>query len=286
MLADKVRKLGGRVVEGITWREDITHVVTNKFGEYKETVLGALAAGKWVVTKRYIDRSFVAGSWKEESGFIADELVGASRERREREGGIFKGAKVLFLLENLLRKDVYTRLVRAGGGEVVDIQGLKKLIETQPGPEDLNLVVGDCHLLSRKDVRHKLFKEWIRQCQDCDSLIPHVYYQYIFESITSANRHDPSKWSIFLASTVKRARDDGNMKGKVDMDLEGLLKRSADREEDERVEKKKPRKDDATELVSVTLPANVQTVTLDDSDDDLEVRVQIPKLTQFNVVPC
>ena len=33
MLADKVRKLGGRVVEGITWREDITHVVTNKFGE-------------------------------------------------------------------------------------------------------------------------------------------------------------------------------------------------------------------------------------------------------------
>ena len=49
------------------------------------------------------------------------------------------------------------------------------------------------------------------------------------------------------------------------------ITRVSNREEDERVEKKKPRKDDATELVTVTLPANVQTVTLDDSDDDLEV---------------
>ena len=281
MLADKVRKLGGRVVEGITWREDITHVVTNKFDDYKETVLGALAAGKWVVTKRYIDRSSVAGAWKEESPFKAHEMVQVSREKREAEGGIFKGLKVLFLLENQLRKEVYARLVKAGGGEVVDIWGLKKLIETQPGPEELNLVVGDCHLLSRKDVRHELFKQWIQLCQDCDSLIPHVYYQYIFETITSASREEPGKWSIFLPSTVKRAKDDGNMRGRVDMDLEGLLKRSVDREEEEKeegVEKKRLKKDsmqekkeDATQHVSVTLPANVQTVTLEDSDDDLEV---------------
>lgn len=273
MLAEKVRKLGGRVVDGITWREDITHVVTNKFDDYKETVLGALAAGKWVVTKRYIDRSHVAGAWKEESPFKAHEIVVESREKREAEGGIFKGLKVLFLLENQLRKEVYTRLVKAGGGEVVDIWGLKKLIDTQPGPEELNLVVGDCHLLSRKDVRHELFKQWIKLCQECDSLIPHVYYQYIFETITSASRQEADKWSIFLPSTVKRAKEDGNMRGRVDMDLEGLLKRSAEGEdeEEEGVDKKRARKEDATQCVSVTLPANVQTVTLEDSDDDLEV---------------
>ena len=154
----------------------------------------------------------------------------------------------------------------------MDIWGLKKLIETQPGPEELNMVVGDCHLLSRKDVRHELFKQWIKLCQECDSLVPHVYYQYIFETITSASRQDPGQWSIFLPSTVKRAKEDGNMRGKVDIDIEGLLKRSAEREEEEEgVEIKRAKKEDATQCVSVTLPANVQTVTLEDSDDDLEV---------------
>ena len=46
-------------------------------------------------------------------------------------------------------------------------------------------------------------------------------------------------------------------------------------EKDEKKRAKKDsmeeKKEDATQHVSVTLPANVQTVTLEDSDDDLEV---------------
>ena len=65
------------------------------------------------------------------------------------------------------------------------------------------------------------------------------------------------------------------MKGRVDIDLDGLLKRSAEEEgeeEEEGVERKRAKKEEATQFTSVTLPANVQTVTLDDSDDDdLEV---------------
>lgn len=282
MLAEKVRKLGGVVVEGIYWRETITHVVTNKFDDYKETVLGALAAGRWVVTKRYIDRSFVAGAWKDEKAFIAHEDVGKRVKARQDGEQLFKGLKVLFLLEDQLKAEVYTRLVKAGGGEVVDIWGLKKLIETQPGPEELNLVVGDCDLLSKNDVRHELFKQWIQLCQECDSLVPHVYYMYLFQSITSPIKQDPSTWSIFLPSTVQKAREEGHMKGRVNFDLEGLKKRTASGGEEDRSAKKRAKKDNgdatqivfnssATKIVSVTLPANVQTVTLEDSDDDLEV---------------
>ena len=282
MLAEKVRKLGGVVVEGIYWRETITHVVTNKFDDYKETVLGALAAGRWVVTKRYIDRSFVAGAWKDEKAFIAHEDVGKRVKARQDGEQLFKGLKVLFLLEDQLKAEVYTRLVKAGGGEVVDIWGLKKLIETQPGPEELNLVVGDCDLLSKNDVRHELFKQWIQLCQECDSLVPHVYYMYLFQSIISPIKQDPSTWSIFLPSTVQKAREEGHMKGRVNFDLEGLKKRTASGGEEDRSAKKRAKKDNgdatkiifnssATKIVSVTLPANVQTVTLEDSDDDLEV---------------
>ena len=282
MLAEKVRKLGGVVVEGIHWRETITHVVTNKFDDYKETVLGALAAGRWVVTKRYIDRSFVAGAWKDERAFIAHEDVGKRVKERQAGEQLFRGLKVLFLLEDQLKAEVYTRLVKAGGGEVVDIWGLKKLIETQPGPEELNLVVGDCDLLSKNDVRHELFKQWIQLCQECDSLVPHVYYMYLFESITSPTKQDPSTWSIFLPSTVQKAREEGHMKGRVNFDLEGLKKRTASGGEEDGSAKKRAKKDNgdvtnitfnssATKIVSVTLPANVQTVTLEDSDDDLEV---------------
>ena len=282
MLAEKVRKLGGVVVEGIHWRETITHVVTNKFDDYKETVLGALAAGRWVVTKRYIDRSFVAGAWKDERAFIAHEDVGKRVKERQAGEQLFRGLKVLFLLEDQLKAEVYTRLVKAGGGEVVDIWGLKRLIETQPGPEELNLVVGDCDLLSKNDVRHELFKQWIQLCQECDSLVPHVYYMYLFESITSPTKQDPSTWSIFLPSTVQKAREEGHMKGRVNFDLEGLKKRTASGGEEDGSAKKRAKKDNgdvtkitfnssATKIVSVTLPANVQTVTLEDSDDDLEV---------------
>ena len=282
MLAEKVRKLGGVVVEGIHWRETITHVVTNKFDDYKETVLGALAAGRWVVTKRYIDRSFVAGAWKDERAFIAHEDVGKRVKERQAGEQLFRGLKVLFLLEDQLKAEVYTRLVKAGGGEVVDIWGLKKLIETQPGPEELNLVVGDCDLLSKNDVRHELFKQWIQLCQECDSLVPHVYYMYLFESITSPTKQDPSTWSIFLPSTVQKAREEGHMKGRVNFDLERLKKRNASGGEEDGSAKKRAKKDNgdvtkitfnssATKIVSVTLPANVQTVTLEDSDDDLEV---------------
>ena len=282
MLAEKVRKLGGVVVEGIYWRETITHVVTNKFDDYKETVLGALAAGRWVVTKRYIDRSFVAGAWKDEKAFIAHEDVGKRVKARQDGEQLFKGLKVLFLLEDQLKAEVYTRLVKAGGGEVVDIWGLKKLIETQPSPEELNLVVGDCDLLSKNDVRHELFKQWIQLCQECDSLVPHVYYMYLFQSITSPIKQDPSTWSIFLPSIVQKAREEGHMKGRVNFDLEGLKKRTASGGEEDRSAKKRAKKDNgdatqivfnssATKIVSVTLPANVQTVTLEDSDDDLEV---------------
>ena len=45
-LTAKVVALGGQVVEGVIWRESITHVVANNFMEFKETVLGALVAGR------------------------------------------------------------------------------------------------------------------------------------------------------------------------------------------------------------------------------------------------
>merc|ERR1719153_2240731 len=61
-----IKELGGSYVEEDKWTDDITHVVY--FAKYEksgltEKVMAAIAAGRWVVTKRYLEKSFKQGSW-------------------------------------------------------------------------------------------------------------------------------------------------------------------------------------------------------------------------------
>ena len=61
-LEEKVRMLGGEVETGV-WSERITHVLANKFQNYQEKVMLGLVTGRWVVTRRFLDRSLARGSW-------------------------------------------------------------------------------------------------------------------------------------------------------------------------------------------------------------------------------
>ena len=112
-----------------------------------------------------MDRSSVDGGWKDEAPFVAHEsLVAASRARLAAGGGLFQGARVALLLE-ARRRVVYSRLVRAGGGEVLEGWGLAALLENQPGPEELTLVVLDMELLCASHPQHHRFLEWIELCR-------------------------------------------------------------------------------------------------------------------------
>ena len=169
-----------------------------------------------MVTKRFVDRSAAQGSWKEPKAFVAHEMVMQSRTRWKNEGGLFKNMKVVLLLSNKQRQGVYSRLVRAGGGEVYDDWRLEELLDNQPGPEDLSLVVADCELLSKVDSRHAKFLRWLQLTARLSHCPPHFYFKYIFEMLREVRVLDTEPYSIFCLAVLNRARSDGNLGPKVD----------------------------------------------------------------------
>ena len=59
----KIRSLGGEIYSGAGWSERVSHVVANSFIQYPERVMAGLVSGCWVITRRFIDRSFDRGGW-------------------------------------------------------------------------------------------------------------------------------------------------------------------------------------------------------------------------------
>ena len=66
MMVGVIRRLGGEVIESDEWDERVTHVIAQVEGareSMSEKVMAGLAGGRWVLTKRYIDKCSKRGSW-------------------------------------------------------------------------------------------------------------------------------------------------------------------------------------------------------------------------------
>jgi hypothetical protein len=94
-------------------------------------VLAALAAGRWVVTRRYVDRSHKNGEWSSPRAFVCNDLVLKHQEQRRQ--GCFARMRVLFLMENRTKCSVYSRVVSAGGGIVIHDWNVDELLIVKPG---------------------------------------------------------------------------------------------------------------------------------------------------------
>jgi hypothetical protein len=117
-------------------------------------VLTALAAGRWVVTRRFVDRSHKNNDWANPRAFVCDQLVLTHREQRLHARGVghFAGMRVLFLMENQAKNSVYANIVRAGDGVAIDSWSMDDLLALKPG----NLLI---ILHSAEDKRNlKLFE--------------------------------------------------------------------------------------------------------------------------------
>ena len=86
--------------------------------------LSAIAAGLWVVTKRYVKKSFKQGSWIPSlKMFTWSPRVLERREAVFHEGvikvSLFWTMKAVFIIEDKRINDVFSRIVITGGGSVV-----------------------------------------------------------------------------------------------------------------------------------------------------------------------
>jgi len=132
---EAVKQLSGTISSEGHYDSSATHMLAVKVSR-SEKMLGSVAAGKWVLHPSYVSASVEAGNWLDESkyewgnmenGLLKDkegmEYKLASAARKWRNGstgaeGAFSGMRfILHMPEN--KKGPFSRLVKAGGGEVL-----------------------------------------------------------------------------------------------------------------------------------------------------------------------
>ena len=275
-LVSKISSLGGYVVDSTSWSEECTHVIAANYGQYLEKVMAGLVGGRWVITKRFVERSFQKGCWANTKAFVCDQAVLSHRKRRFEQGGIFKNLKAVLLLENAVKRGVYTRIIEAGGGEVLVGWTLSDLLNNQPCSSDLNCVVVDPDIQVASNNRYKQWEMWqqvVRDTWPVDTHLPHVYYKYVFNIITQCKILPPDQFSIFSPAVLEMARKDGAMPCRSNNVAD---KRSLS---DAQVPTKKQKIScEATKIVTTVVESNVVTLSDSDSDDDIEILEQ--KITQ------
>ena len=206
-------------------------------------VMGGLVSGAWVVTRRYIEASYKAGAWANPKAYVCDDLVLRHRERREQMGPMFRGVRVVFALNNSVQSRVYSRIVRAGGGEVIPYTTVQDLVANHSKIESIDFVVvdktQDLSELTRIVQDRRQSGSWSGLCR--------IEYKYFFSCITHCNRvnvrdflvleserrlHAQKRGSDVVGGEVKRFRRDPvvvDLNSSDDEDLEILEQRLAAR---------------------------------------------------------
>ena len=73
------RKLGGEVIETDEWDDRVTHVIAHIDGKKEsmsEKVMAGLAAGRWVLTRRFVEKCVRRGDWLPSPAlFITNDAV-------------------------------------------------------------------------------------------------------------------------------------------------------------------------------------------------------------------
>ena len=120
-LSYMIEKLNGKVIRSKHWDFRISHLLTEEYDTKKTMILAALAAGKNIVSKKFIHCSYKAGKFLEEEKFQLDPVVQYHKIKWELDGcGIFSNMNVIFFIEDKKVKDEYERLILAGGGNYID----------------------------------------------------------------------------------------------------------------------------------------------------------------------
>ena len=270
-----IRKLGGRLIESDEWDPSITHVVTFVMGAREglsEKVMAGIAAGRWVVTMRYVEKSYKAGIWLDtESAYAATprEHVLACRERVSEQGDsgrLFHGMVAALVMEDRRRAGVYMRIVEAGGGKVVAAETPLELVASIPA--DLTHVFMD-PWIGKKDPPGFAQLNRMEGLHLCD-------YKLLFNMVRGTPDTSETEWSITGEKSKHEARErakragGGIQRNKRVADQNGG---SSKRQRTQDVETIDLDSDDE-ENINVAVTSTVTTTVVDidiDSEDDIVI---------------
>ena len=180
-----IRELGGSVIEKDEWDPRVTHVVAHVDGKKEsmsEKVMAALAGGRWVVTRRFVDRSYRQGGWlPSPKAFVVNDAVLHHRVRVIQagvQGAAFWGFRAALLLSDSRKNGVYSRVITAGGGVLLETT-LEELVASPPSQASLTHLFIDPWAVVSGDPRAPLLHKLRQSC-------PHLwmlFYKFLFMKV-------------------------------------------------------------------------------------------------------
>jgi len=168
-----------------------THLIVGALAKTEKFLCG-LAAGIPMVDVSYIQHSRDANQWIQEidqydigsqyhplrSGnkLYVEEL--AVRQAKKKAGGVFRGWRVVVLIEDSRQQEIYRRLMELGGAKV-DRYTLQHLVDLKPS--ELGQIT---HIISTPSMMvHEVFRKFIKK-NDASEKVPVVAYIYVGDFLT------------------------------------------------------------------------------------------------------
>ena len=203
-LRDIILRLGGELVESDEWDERVTHVIAHVESRREcmsEKVMAGLAAGRWVLTRRFLDKSQRKGTWVTNPGlFTVSETVSRHRKAWHLhgvKGSVFYGMKAALLISELRRAGVYKRIILSGGGKIFKCFSIRQLISKRPTKTQLTHVFLDPWVLLPNDPRHEDFNRLRQYCVIHKLDIKFLSYKFLFMKIRQFPEPPEIDYSIF-----------------------------------------------------------------------------------------
>ena len=230
-----------------------------------EKVMAGLAGGRWVLTKRWVDKCVKLGSWVQSPAlFITSEAVIRHRRSWHQHGpraAVFRGMRAALLMADPRKNGVYGRIIRSGAGTVVKCHSLHQLCMRPPRLGEITHIIIDPWILSEDDPRHQLFIKFRNLNEEQQLNIHFLYYKYLFMKIRQFPEPHHTDYSIFNPKIQEMGAKDFEIFKKQ----MPSLKRAQG--EPGNVERKKKRLDTEADIV-----------TLEDSDEEEEGPTSHPTL--------
>ena len=220
-----------------------------------EKVMAGLAGGRWVLTKRWVDKCVKLGSWVQSPAlFITSEAVIRHRRSWHQHGpraAVFRGMRAALLMADPRKNGVYGRIIRSGAGTVVKCHSLHQLCMRPPRLGEITHIIIDPWILSEDDPRHQLFIKFKNLNEEQQLNIHFLYYKYLFMKIRQFPEPHHTDYSIFNPKIQEMGAKDFEIFKKQ---MPSLKRAQGEPGNEERKKKR--------------LDADADIVTLEDSDEE------------------
>ena len=262
----RIRELGGGFLDTDQWEPSITHVViflSHGKDCNGEKVMAAIAAGRWVVTKRYVEKSHKAGRWLNPGPYSHNrDQVLRLRKAMSKEGpkgGLFWRMKAVFVMRDERKNGVYSRIVRAGGGTVVSRwRSLEELSEQPPALREVTHVFLDPW---PEDSSPLAFMSLARSSQSQGLELLMMDYKYLFHTVRGTPYTTVQDWEVTSPIVRWEARERARSGGQEGVEARRVVETislESDEEEVDTVVQSHGGEDDTVE-VNHPAPAPVPT---------------------------